>query len=119
MPLTKDIMQAAELLGKQLSIDPCVREFVRFNEMAQQDAEVVELEKKLNNLYQKLAQQQQNGEALDRVELDEYYDLKHQVQIHPLVEARDNQLETVKNLFTQIAQHITAILGVDYPALAK
>ena len=119
MAITQEIIQAAEILGTQLGTIPDVKEFKRLNQVSQQDAEVGDLENKLNTLYQTLAQKQQNGETLERAELDEYYWLKRQLQIHPLVEARDNQLETVKGLFAQTAGILTSILGVDYSTFAR
>ena len=119
MAITQEIIQAAEILGTQLGTIPDVQEFKRLNQVSQQDAEVGDLENKLNTLYQKLAEQQQNGEALDRAELDQYYFLRQKLQIHPLIQARDNQLETVKGLFAQTAGILTSILGVDYSTFAR
>jgi cell fate (sporulation/competence/biofilm development) regulator YlbF (YheA/YmcA/DUF963 family) len=119
MPFTEEIRQAAEKLGKQLGIDPGVHEFVSLKEKIQHDAEVVDLEDRLFRLYQKLVDRQQNGEVLDRVELDEYYYLKRKVQDHPLIAARDNQLEIVKAFFAQTAQRMTSVLGIEYTTFAK
>ena len=119
MPFTEEIRQAAEKLGKQMGVDPGVHEFVSLTEKIQQDAEVVDLEDRLFRLYQKLVDHQQNGEVLDRVELDEYYYLKRKVQDHPLIAARDNQLEIVKAFFAQTAQRMTSVLGIEYTTFAK
>lgn len=119
MPLTEEIRQAAENLGKHLGASPSVHEIVDLNEKIQRDAEVAVLEIRLALVYQKLAERQQNGEVLDRVELDEYYDLKRKVQDHPLITARDNQLEIVKASFAQTAQRITSVLGIEYTTFAK
>lgn len=119
MPFTEEIKQAAESLGKNLGADPDVQEYVRLLETAQQNSQAAHLEERLAHLYQKLAEREQNGQALDRAELDEYYELKQSVRMHPMIEARDNQLESVKGLFSQTAQRMTAILGINYPTFAK
>ena len=118
MELTNEIKQAAEDLGKRLGTEAGVQEYVNLKMRTQQDVEVAGLEAKYNRLYQKLAERQQKGEVLERSELDEYYEMKRQVEDHSLIDARDIQLEEVKALFTQTAQHMTAILGRDYVTLA-
>lgn len=118
MPLMDDIKLAAKDLGKQLGADSEVRAYVRLEEQAKQDAEVTALELRYSQLYQSLVTRQQNGENLDRSELDEYYHLKGVIQDHPLVEARDRQLVQVKALFAQTAQRLTDALGIEYPTFA-
>ncbi len=119
MQLSDEIKQAAEDLGKQLNAETVVREYVKFQNRVEQDAEVVALEEQYGQLYQKLAERQQNGELLDRTELDEFYRLKRKMQDHPLIFARDNQMVQVKALFAQTAQRLTSGLGIDYPTFAK
>jgi cell fate (sporulation/competence/biofilm development) regulator YlbF (YheA/YmcA/DUF963 family) len=119
MPITEEIKQAAETLGKYLGTNPSVREFVSLKENIQQDAEVKGLEFRLANLYQKLADRQQNGDVLERAELDEYYKLKQQVQDHPLIAARDGQLEIVKAIFAGAAKRMSSVLGIEYTTFAK
>jgi cell fate (sporulation/competence/biofilm development) regulator YlbF (YheA/YmcA/DUF963 family) len=119
MPFTEVIMQAAENLGKHLGTDPGVKEFADLKEKTQQDSEVADLESRLAQLHQKLTERQQNGESLERSELDEYYNLKHQVQDHPIIAARNNQLEIVKAFFAQTAQRMTSVLGIEYTTFAR
>ena len=112
MELSDAVKQAAEELGKRLGVEKGVQNYIDLREKTQQDLDVVSLENKHDQLYQKLSECQQMGESLDRSELDEYYALKRQVQGHPLVDARDTQLEGVKGLFGQTVQRMTSILGV-------
>jgi cell fate (sporulation/competence/biofilm development) regulator YlbF (YheA/YmcA/DUF963 family) len=118
MDLTNEIRQAAEDLGKRLSTEAVVQEYVDLKMRTQQDVEIAGLEPKYNRLHEELTGREQAGVVLARSELDEYYQLKHQVEDHPLIAARDLQLEEVKALFNQTAQHMTAILGLDYATLA-
>ena len=78
----------------------------------------MELENRLTLLNQKLAEREQAGGRLDRAVVEEYYELKGQVQDHPLINARDNRLENVNALFVQVAQKMTPILGIEYTAFA-
>jgi cell fate (sporulation/competence/biofilm development) regulator YlbF (YheA/YmcA/DUF963 family) len=118
MQLSDEIRQAAEDLGRQLNAETVVREYVKYQNGVQQDAEVVALEELYGQLYQKLAERQQNGESLERSELDEFYRLKRKMQDHPLIFIRDNQMVMVKALFAQTAQRLTDVLGIDYPTFA-
>jgi cell fate (sporulation/competence/biofilm development) regulator YmcA (YheA/YmcA/DUF963 family) len=114
MPITEEIRQAAENLGKQLGANPSVQELVSLEQEIQQDPRIVELENRLALLNQKLAEREQEGGRLDRAVVEEYYELKGQVQDQPLINARDNRLEIVNALFNQVAQRMTPILGIEY-----
>lgn len=118
MLLTNEIKQAAQVLGQRLGAEVVVREYANLDEKAQQDMEVVALEKQYSQLFESLVDRQQNGEVLDRSEVDEYYLLKRQLQDHPLIAARDEQLTLVKALFVQTAQRLTNALGVEYSTFA-
>ena len=114
MPITEEIRQAAENLGKQLGANPRVQDFVSVEKEIQQDARLVDIETRLALINQKLAERDQTGGRLDRAVVEEYYELKGQVQDQPLITARDNRLEIVKALFNQVAQRMTLILGIEY-----
>jgi cell fate (sporulation/competence/biofilm development) regulator YlbF (YheA/YmcA/DUF963 family) len=118
MDLTNEIRQAAEDLGKRLGAEAGIQEYVDLKLRTQQDLEIAGLEAKYNRLHEELTGREQEGVVLERSELDEYYQLKRQVEDHPLIAARDMQLQEVKALFNQTAQHMTAILGIDYATLA-
>ena len=118
MPITEEIRQAAEQLGKQMAVDPNVQEFVSLKASIQQDPGLVDLENKLANLNQILAEREQTGGSLDRSIVEDFYELKSQLQDHPLLTARDNRLEIVKALFAQVALRMSYHLGIEYPTFA-
>jgi len=118
MPITEEIRQAAENLGKQLGANPRVQDFVSVEKEIQQDARLVDIETRLALLNQKLAEREQAGGRLDRSIMEEYYELKGQVQDQPLINARENRLEIVKALFAQVAHRMTPILGIEYTDFA-
>jgi cell fate (sporulation/competence/biofilm development) regulator YlbF (YheA/YmcA/DUF963 family) len=114
MPITEEIRQAAENLGKQLGANPNVQDLISKKNKVQQDARVVELEDRLALLNQKLAEREQTGGRLDRTVVEEYYELKDLVNENPLIIARDYQKEIVNALFVQVVQRMTPILGIEY-----
>lgn len=118
MPLTPEIQQAAEDLGKRLGADPRVQDWAALAAKTQQDPALRDLEDQLGQLYRKLVEREQNGEALEQAEIDRYHDLKRQVRDHPANVARDAQLEIVKAFFAQTAGRMTAVLGIEYPTFA-
>ena len=119
MPITEEIRQAAENLGKLLGANPNVQDFLRLENETQQDPRIVDLETRLASLNQKLAEREQTGGRLDRSVVEEYYDLKDRVNDHPLIIARDYQMDIVKALFAQAAHRMTPILGIEYTSLVQ
>lgn len=118
MPLTDEMKQVADDLGKQLGADSNIREYTRLAEQAHQDVDVAALEIRYNQIYQSLLERQQNGETLERSEIDEFYRLKRELIDNPMLAARDEQLVLVKALFAQTAQRLTDALGIDYSTFA-
>ncbi len=118
MPLTDEIKQVAEDLGRQLGNDSNVQEYIRLAAQVHENAEVSALETRYNQLYQSLLERQRNGEVLDRSAIDEFYRLKGEIQYHSLTIARDDQFNLVKALFSQAGERLTAILGIEYPSFA-
>ncbi len=118
MAITDELKQAAEDLGKQLGADSNVQEYLRLAAQAQESPEVSDLETRYNQVYQKLVEREQQGDVLDRPELDSYYRLKGELQRHPLIVARDERLVMVKALFAQAAQRMTNVLGFEYTTFA-
>ncbi len=118
MPLSDEIKQVAEDLGKQLGADAGVREYVRLVQQIEQDAEVTTLELRYKQLYEGLVEREQKGEVLDRSETDEYYQLKSQIRNHPLLIMRDQQWTLVNAIFAETAQRLTNALGIEYTTFA-
>jgi len=118
MPITEEIRQAAENLGKKLGANPDVLEYINLAKQSREDARVVDLETRLALLNQKLAEREQAGGRLERSVVEEYYELKDLVNEHPLVINRDYRLDVVTALFTQVAQKMTPILGIEYTDFA-
>ena len=119
MPITDEIQQAARDLGALLAAEAAVVEFAHLKQITASDPEVISLEARHAALYESLAQCQASSQSLDLDELDQYYDLKSQVQEHPLIAAREAHLVSVKALFARAAQHLSGPLGLDFSAYAN
>ena len=119
MQLSNEIQEAAKELGNLLRSEVSVKEYLRLLEEIKQNPEVTALEEQYSRLYQVLVERQQNGEFLSKPELDEHYRLKQQFEDHPLINARDVQMEWVKAKYVQVAQRLTSMLGIDFPAFVR
>lgn len=114
MPFTDEISQAAEELGQRLGSAPLVVEYKTLLIETHKQVEIVEIENQVTQLYNSLINRQQGGEVLNRTDLDDYYNLKHQAEDHPLIAARDYQLEIVKTLFARVDQRISDEIGFSF-----
>jgi len=118
MILNDEIQQAAQKLGQTLHETTDVKMYLQAAQAARDDPETTALEEKLLVLYQRLANQERSGQALDQTELNEYYQLREQVRSNPLIALRDEQLQMVKLKFSDAGQMMTSVMGVDFSALA-
>jgi cell fate (sporulation/competence/biofilm development) regulator YlbF (YheA/YmcA/DUF963 family) len=118
MILPNEIQQAAQNLGQGLRETSEVAAYLQAAQAVQDDPEAVAMEENLLALYQRLAAQERSGQALDQSELNEYYRLREQVRANPLIAAREEQLQMVKLIFSDVGQIMTSVLGVDFTTLA-
>lgn len=116
---TELLRNAAHKLGENLRTSSSVQAFLKAQADCEADPEVTELEKRLQGLYQELVERQQQGEALQRSEIDAYNRLKSQVHHQPLIQTRDAALSLVKQSFTAIADELSFPLGIEYANLAQ
>lgn len=113
-----ELLESARELGTALSESRTVQSYLKAKAEAQNDPEAAALEAHMLEVYQALITRQQNGEQLTQPEVQEFYKLRNQVQVHPLIKARDSALAQVKALFAEAGAEITNQLGVDFPTLA-
>lgn len=119
MELTEEIRTAARQLGQFLRQEDYIRTYLDTLKEIQADPEASMLEKNMYEVYESLLARQQAGEQLSQEDTRAFYQLRQQVQSHPLISKRDNILRLVKPYLSQIADEISFPLGVDYTALAK
>lgn len=116
--LPDEIQQIAQKLGQSLHETSEVTAYLQAAQTVKDDPEAAALEEKLLDLYQHLANQERSGQVFDQSELQEYYHLREQVRVSPLIAARDEQLQLVKLIFSDAGQAMTSILGVDFTVLS-
>lgn len=119
MELNEEIKAAARQLGQSLRQYDYVRSYLDAFEEIQADPEASAMEEKMYDLYEALIARQQAGEILDREDTRLFYELRQQVQNHPLISKRNDMLRLAKPYLSQVADEISFLLGVDYAVLAK
>ena len=119
MDLPEAIKNTAQALGKSLREDDLMRAYFAALGEFQANLEAVELEQRLYRLYEVLITRQQAGEELSREDTQEFFELRSRVYAHPLISKRDEELRLIKPYLAEIADEMSAVLGVDYTALAR
>lgn len=119
MELTEEVKIAAHQLGQALCQDDYVRDYLDALKETLTDPDASALEKKMYDEYKTMITHQQSGEELNQDDTRVFYELRQQVQNHPLLSKRDDKIRLVKPYLAQIAEEISFVLGVDYAALAR
>lgn len=119
MELDERIRVAALQLGQALRQDTRVRAYLDAFEETQNDIEASALEKKMYEAYKGLITCQQVCEQLDPEVARSFYDLRQQVQTHPLISKRYDMLSVLQPHLNEVAEEINFVLGVDFSAMAK
>ena len=118
MSITNEIENEARNFGRCLKETSEVGTYQKAVQAVKEDSNTIELERKFNILYQRLASQEQSGQSLDQTEVTDYYQLRDLVRRDPLISAREDQLQMVKLLFADAGQAMTSVLGIDFTILA-
>ena len=119
MILPEEIKNAAQALGKSLYKDDFMCAFLHTVDEFQADPEARQLEEQLYATYNALIARQGAGEQLSREDTQPVYELRRQVQAHPLISKREDELRLIKPFLAEVADEISASLGVDYTTLAR
>ena len=119
MEVTQDIQAAARHLGECIRQDDHIRKYLDALEACHTDPEASALEKKMHDEYEALIARQQASEMLSQADTHDYYELRKQVQDHPLIAKRDRFHRQIRPYLSEIATEISFPLGVDYTVLAK
>lgn len=114
MELSEEIIAAAQSLGQALRQDRDVQAYLKTLADIEADPEARALEKHLFDLYDLLTTRQHAGEQLNRAEIDEFYQMRFQVQAHPHISRRNAMLRALNPFLADTADEISAQLGVDY-----
>lgn len=119
MNLPEEIVKAAQALGKSLREDSVLRAYFDADAEFQADPEARQIEEQLYAMYNALIARQQAGELLSREDTQQFYELRRQVQTHPVISKRDNELRLIKPYLAEIADEISSQLGMDYSKLVS
>ena len=119
MELTEEIKIAARELGQSLRQDNHVRTYLEALKQTQTDPEASALEKKMYDEYEALITRQQTSEQPNQEDTRLFYELRQQVQSHPLISKRRVALGLVRPHLAEMADEISLALGVAYTTLAK
>jgi cell fate (sporulation/competence/biofilm development) regulator YlbF (YheA/YmcA/DUF963 family) len=119
MELAQEIQAAARHLGQCVRQDKLVQEYLEALEASQTDPQASALEKKMYDEYKKLIAREQIGEILTQEDTRSFYELRQQVQAHPLITRRNDMHRLIRPYLSAIAEEINFPLGVDFAALAK
>lgn len=119
MQLPEAIKNAASVLGKSLHEDDFIHPYLNAVEKIRIDPEVSQLEEQLYDLYDALIARQQAGEQLSHEDMQPFNDLRRRVQTHPLIFKREEEFRLIKPYLAEVADEISASLGVDYTTLAR
>lgn len=119
MELTPEIQTAARHLGQCMRQDDYIRKYLDALEESHTNPEASALETKMYAEYERLIAHEQEGEILSYEDTREFYELRQQVQDHPLISKRNRMHREIRPYLNQIAEEISFVLGVDYTTLAK
>ncbi len=119
MPLTEEIKAAARQLGQVLRQDEYVRAYLDARKDAESDPEASALEKKMHVVYEALIARQQAGQGVGEEGTEAYCELHREMQDHPLIAKRNDELRLVRPRLAEIADEISLALGVDYTRFAR
>jgi hypothetical protein len=119
MELTSEVETAARQLGQCLRQDDYIRAYLDALEESHTNPEASALEAKMYAEYERLIAREQEGEILNYEDTREFYELRKQVQDHPLISRRNRIHREIRPYVHQIAEEISLVLGMDYTILAK
>lgn len=117
MPLTDDLQQAAQVLAEAIRAHQTVEQFLQADAALQADPEARDLDQRYQAMYDNLVARQRAGELLPQDELDTFYELQAQVQVHPLLQDRNKELAVVKGYLQHLGAEFNQKLGLDYVTL--
>ena len=110
--------ESARKLGETLRQTSQVISYLEAKNSVEADPTLVAREKHILIAYQELTARQRAGEELSKEEVRNFYDLRNEVQQHPLIQTRDRALGPLKSLFSQAGSELSNQLGVNFTDIA-
>ena len=118
MEITTNIEKQAKKLGELLRESDAVQNYLNTQKQFEEDQIAQALQQQFTQTYERLTQKQDfEGELTDK-EIQEFNQLRFQLQTHPLITERDAALAEVRSLFTHLSTLIQVTLGLDFANMA-
>ena len=117
--IPETVEQAALEFGRVLGSNPIVRKYLDVEQRMAVDAEAGPLKLQLDELYGEFIERQAAGGVISAGELDAYYALERRVHNHPLLLEQDDRKDQVKDLFSEVNELLSSVLGVNFVELTK
>jgi cell fate (sporulation/competence/biofilm development) regulator YlbF (YheA/YmcA/DUF963 family) len=117
--MDETLRAAAQQFGQALAASTVVSAYRSASTSAAEDEEAQRLKAELEEVYDGLSQRQAAGEILSQGELDAYYELEQRVRQHSLLARRDQDLEKVRDFFSEAHWILSSELGINFIDLAN
>lgn len=117
MPINDELTRVARLFGESVRGNQAVQLYLLADSALQSDPEARDLDQRYQVMYESLVARQRAGEPLPQDELDAFYELQAQVQLHPLIQDRNRKLAMAKRYLQPLGAEFNQKLGLDYATL--
>jgi cell fate (sporulation/competence/biofilm development) regulator YlbF (YheA/YmcA/DUF963 family) len=119
MPLTSEILQAAQELGAALRATSSVQSYLQSDAEFQGDEQTTRLEAEIRQCHEVLSKKERAGTVLSPAEIGQYHNRKDQLRRNRLYIKRDSDLREVQFVLAQTAETISSVLSVNYSGLVN
>lgn len=117
--LPQEIQDAIQALSEALLADPQAKAYQDAILAFENDPAASALEKRFMDFYADLTARQQKGEELKQEEIQQFYAMRSEYSVNPLIIARNDALGAFKPLLAEAGEQISTQIGLDFTELAK
>jgi cell fate (sporulation/competence/biofilm development) regulator YlbF (YheA/YmcA/DUF963 family) len=117
--IPETIEEAAREFGLVLGSNPIVQKYLDVEQRMAVDPEAGPLKLRLDEVHGEFMERQAAGMAISAGELDAYYALERRVHNHPLLLEQDDRKDQLKDLFSEVNELLSSVLGVNFVELTK
>jgi cell fate (sporulation/competence/biofilm development) regulator YlbF (YheA/YmcA/DUF963 family) len=118
MEIEDKLKTRASLFGEMLNQNQTVQNYLAAQSRFENDPSAQALFDEFTQTQQELTLRQRQQEHITDQEIQNYNQLRFQLQTHPLIEERDAALSDVRVLFMNLGMEISARMGIDFANLA-
>jgi hypothetical protein len=114
MPLSQEIIEAAQALGTVLRQSPSVQAYLESCERFKTNPQVQQLEEQVTQRYQELVKHERSGKTLSSHDLSLYHNSMYTLRRSPLFIQRESTLQDAKFTCAQAAETLSSVLSINY-----